>query len=304
ILVMGCNGAPGCDLPQPPPGLTYVDLRDGYPSMALRSDGKIVTSNQAVGTPLAPPPGTSFCQILSGNMLFGLLSNGTVCKWNPASGFTYPLASTGKKYVAIATVGFSATTVFALRTDGLIDSTSPSLLPPPPPGTVYSNIAGGAYLQAAIFTDVVQPRTYCTAKVNSLGCTPSMTWQGVSSAGQTSGFQVIGSPIRCRKPGVLLYSLNGAQAIPVFGGTLCIRSPISISPQVASHGELWPTDTCSGTWSIDMNAFAAGGLGGPPIPALRIPGTRVNCQFLGRDTSFPNFYQYALTNALEYVIGL
>jgi hypothetical protein len=49
-----------------------------------------------------------------------------------------------------------------------------------------------------------------------------------------------------------------------------------------------------------MNAFAAGALGGHPLPSLTIPGTQ-NCQFWALDAAVTG---PLLGDALEYFVGV
>jgi hypothetical protein len=96
----------------------------------------------------------------------------------------------------------------------------------------------------------------------------------------------------------LLYTDSGRGSLPFSGGTLCIASA-PIKRSIAVTDTTGTPGQCDGTLSIDMNAFAAGAVGGNPLPSLTIPGTQVNCQFWGRDTIANGAL---LTDALEYFV--
>jgi hypothetical protein len=145
--------------------------------------------------------------------------------------------------------------------------------------------------------------SYCTAKTNSLGCLPAIAWTGSPSATASSGFVVKSSPALNHKSGLLFYGVSGQAAIPFLGGTLCVKSPVKRTPGTVSTGNPPPAVDCSGTYSIDMNAFAQGALGGQPLPALKSPGTVVDCEWYGRDPGFAAPNNVSLSNGLEYVIG-
>jgi hypothetical protein len=146
--------------------------------------------------------------------------------------------------------------------------------------------------------------TYCTAKQNSLGCVPSIAGVGTPSASLGSGFQVDASQVRNNRPGILLYSVTGRLAAPFQGGLLCVAPQIRRTPGVSAGGNPAPANDCSGVYSIDMNAFATGAVGGNPLAALSIPGTVVDCQWWGRDQGFPAPNNTTLSDGLEYTVGL
>jgi hypothetical protein len=142
---------------------------------------------------------------------------------------------------------------------------------------------------------------YCTAKVNSLGCTPSIGAAGTPSATAGSGFTVSATNVLNNKSGLLFYSTTGQAATPFTGGTLCVKSPIKRTAGLSSGGNPPPND-CSGIFAIDMNAFAVSPGPPTPLPALTVPGTVVNCQFWGRDPGFAAPNNTTLSNGLQYTV--
>ncbi len=151
----------------------------------------------------------------------------------------------------------------------------------------------------------IQPNpgtAYCVAKVNSLGCTPSIGFIGTPKAGQASGYTVRATQVRNVKPGLLLYSVNGGASTPFAGGTLCVAGPVKRSTPVNSGGNALPANDCSGVYQLDISAFAAGSLGGTPLAALSVAGTVVNAQFWGRDQGFAAPNNATLSNGLQFTI--
>lgn len=147
------------------------------------------------------------------------------------------------------------------------------------------------------------PFTYCTAKLGSLGCLPAIGFTGTPSATSGSGFIVSSSNNRNRKAGLLLYTFAGQSSTPFGGGTLCVAQQFHRTVVQNSGGSAAPVNDCSGGYTVDMNLFAVGGLGGNPQPSLLVPGTVVDCQFFGRDPGFLAPDNISLSDALEYTIG-
>ena len=146
------------------------------------------------------------------------------------------------------------------------------------------------------------PGTYCTAKTNSLGCIPGIGSLGTPSASAPSGFTIRAQQVRNNKAGLLLYGTSGRANVSFQGGTLCVLPPLKRSVVVTSHGNPAPVNDCSGVYSIDMNAFARGLLGGAPSALLSTPGTTVDAQYWGRDPGFPAPFDSTLSDGFEYVV--
>jgi FG-GAP repeat protein len=164
-------------------------------------------------------------------------------------------------------------------------------------------VAVGAYQSSVMGTGsayavrlLAAPQVYCTAKLNSCGALPAITWTGIPSASASSGFLLSASGAREGKSGLVLYGNAGPATIPFQNGTLCV-APAGLKrgvPVVASGGT--PGPACDAQLVLDWNAFAAGLLGGHPQAWLRVPGTAVQAQWWGRDT--PS--ECLLSDALSY----
>lgn len=147
------------------------------------------------------------------------------------------------------------------------------------------------------------PGPYCAPKTTSNGCVPSITYAGTPSATSGSGFVVGATSMINNKACILLYGLQGPNALPYQGGVLCVKPPIGRTPVQFTGGTAGPND-CSGAPAFDMNAFAVGAAGGAPAAALLQPGTAVVCQWWGRDPGFSTPNDTQLSNALHYAVGL
>ncbi len=144
--------------------------------------------------------------------------------------------------------------------------------------------------------------TYCTAKINSQGCTPSIGSIGASSASSGSGFVISTVQVINNKPGLYLYSDGGRVAVPFFGGLRCVNSPVRRSVPMVSGGSP-PPNNCTGVYSMDWNTFSGGGLGGTPQAFLHSVGHVVQVQAWGRDNGFPAGFNATLSDALEFAVG-
>jgi len=120
---------------------------------------------------------------------------------------------------------------------------------------------------------------YCTSKVNSAGCTPSIGATGTPSASAGSGFMISTVNELDNRNGLYFYSKTGADNAPFQGGTLCAQAPLTRTPVQNSGG----TAPCGGMYSIDFNAYIASGVD----PAL-VSGQSVWMQTWSRDPASPS----------------
>jgi hypothetical protein len=144
-----------------------------------------------------------------------------------------------------------------------------------------------------VTTDCVPPASYCTAKVNSLGCTPQIFSTGFPSPTQPLAFRIRARDVLNNKPGLLLYAY-GSAATPFQGGFLCLASPI-VRITVASSGGNPPPSDCSGLYAYDFNDRIRSGVD----PSL-VPGEDVYAQYWSRDPQAP--FGSGLSDALTFVI--
>jgi hypothetical protein len=152
-------------------------------------------------------------------------------------------------------------------------------------GSLAAPFAGSADPWFARYPGGCYAIPYCAATPNSQGCIPVIGSSGQPSATAGAGFVITGSNVLNGTPGLLLYGFEGQAATPFGHGTLCLAGPTRRTPGVNSGGSPTGSD-CSGVYSIDFNAFVAGSIGGNPPPDLRVPGTTVDVQWIGRDPGF------------------
>lgn len=133
------------------------------------------------------------------------------------------------------------------------------------------------------------PASYCTAKVNSQGCTPAIGFTGSPSSG-SDDFFIDASNVLNYRAGMLIWSRAPA-ALPFQGGTLCVALPIRRTTLQDSAGEPGSED-CSGTYSFHMSQAYMASQG----VAF---GDVIHAQYWSRDPlSSP--YPAGLTDALQF----
>ena len=166
-----------------------------------------------------------------------------------------------------------------------------------PPTHIETLGAGshGAFMLRALGSGA-SPVVYCTPKLNSMGCEPTIGFVGTPSASASSGFLIHASNLLNQKSGFLLYSTAGRASTPFFGGTLCLLPPIHRTPAQNSGGSTSGTN-CTGLYVYDFNVRIASG-----VDAQLVAGATVDAQYYSRDPGFASPNNVGLTDAIEFTI--
>ncbi len=146
-----------------------------------------------------------------------------------------------------------------------------------------------------LVTGLAQPDavSYCTAKTNSSGCTPTIVTSGVASLSGADDFYVGAHSVLNNQSGILIRSFIPAST-PFFGGTLCVAAPIVRTPIQNSGGTALGTD-CSGSYSFHVShAYMAA--------SSLAPGSTLHCQYWCRDPGFAPPNSIGLTNAVRVTV--
>jgi Tol biopolymer transport system component len=141
----------------------------------------------------------------------------------------------------------------------------------------------------------IPPETYCTPKLNSQGCLPSMGFLGIPSASLNSGFTLYATNVLNQQNGLLFYSTTGPASNVFQGGYFCCAQPLTRT-LIQNSGGNPPPDDCSGLFSFDFNAYVQSGAD----PTLGY-GSVVWSQYWGRDPSDP--FTISLTDAVKFTLG-
>jgi hypothetical protein len=134
---------------------------------------------------------------------------------------------------------------------------------------------------------------YCAAKVNSQGCAPRIEGVGTPSLSSGQPYWVTAVRIINQKNGLLFYGF-APNNVPFQDATLCVAPPTVRTTMQSSGGLVGPED-CTGTFQLDMNAWARSG-----ADARLVPGADVHCQYWYRDPALVGPNKTGLSDALRF----
>jgi hypothetical protein len=138
------------------------------------------------------------------------------------------------------------------------------------------------------------PATYCTAKVNSLGCTPAISASGTASWAGAAPFTIGATNVLNQKTGLLFYGY-APSASPFQGGWKCVASPTLRSVPQSSGGSASGND-CTGVFGFDFKAIIDA-----HTDPLLLPGEEVFAQIWSRDPASASTTN--LTNAVRFTVA-
>lgn len=139
-----------------------------------------------------------------------------------------------------------------------------------------------------------QPLTYCTPKVNSIGCAPTLGASGLASVSSAAPFNVTCGQLINQKSGLYMYS-HAPNSTPFQGGILCVHAPLRRTAAQNSGGSTTGSD-CTGFLSFDFNARIQSG----SDPTL-VVGAEVFTQVWSRDPGSGS--ATSLSNGMHFLVG-
>jgi hypothetical protein len=137
------------------------------------------------------------------------------------------------------------------------------------------------------------PTTYCTAKVNSLGCTPRIQTTGNTSITTAQALDIRADQVVNQRQGMFLWSYAPA-ATPFLGGTLCLTTPLRRTAPQSSGGSASGAD-CTGQLQLQITSMFLG-LNGLPL------GEELFGQFWYRDPAHVDGTSSGLSDAVRFVV--
>lgn len=133
--------------------------------------------------------------------------------------------------------------------------------------------------------------SYCTGKVNSLGCVPTISTNGAQPSKSAGNFTVSCSNILNQKFGLLFFGYSSLSA-PFQGGTMCVGAP-TIRTSNQSSGGAPSGNSCSGSYSFTFSTAVMNQYGIDP-------GDTVYTQWWMRDPASPS--TTGLSNAVRFTV--
>ena len=184
---------------------------------------------------------------------------------------------------------FASTTEFTLQaTSPCVDAGDP-LASADPDGSTRDQ--GARWLG---WTGAAAPVAYCSPKTNSLGCVPTLEFQGEASLSEPDDFHLLATNLRNQQFGALFWSTSPAH-VPYGGAFRCVGSPSFRTVHQLAGGSPWPVQDCTGTLDVFLDHASLLSMGGA--------GTQFYAQIWSRDPGHPDGTHVGLTSAMCVTIA-
>lgn len=151
----------------------------------------------------------------------------------------------------------------------------------------------GSVLDVGAYAFECGAHVYCTAKTNSLGCTPAIAAIGAASISGPDDFHVACFEVRKNAPAVLAWS-RASDALPFGGGTLCLGGSVVLTPVQVAIGTGTGPD-CSGVLDFHFSQAYAAAHAIAPLETIF-------AQWITRDATHADGTRIGLSDALAFTV--
>jgi hypothetical protein len=135
------------------------------------------------------------------------------------------------------------------------------------------------------------PTNYCTAKVNSQGCTPTIGIGGCASYTVGDNLMIVGANVLPLANGIMIWSPS-QNAAPFHGGYLCVGPPVRRTPVQTSTDNTGSPYPCDGIYIYHFSQAQMANEG-------MLPGSTFYAQYWSRDSGFTTPNNVGLTNGVS-----
>jgi hypothetical protein len=133
------------------------------------------------------------------------------------------------------------------------------------------------------------PGNYCTGKITSNFCGPTMSAAGQASLSLPAFFSVSCTQMDPNVTGLIFFGTSGPASTPFQGAFLCVNPPTTRLPGKSTAG----AGACAGSLTYTLSDFLAT----PAGPSI-VVGSQVHCQAWARDTADP--FGTSLSDGLRF----
>lgn len=152
----------------------------------------------------------------------------------------------------------------------------------------------GAITQLTITVEDCSVSLYCQGKANSLGCVPTLEYQGTPTLTGPNDFRIVARNVLNQQFGLMFWSLEDND-LPLLGGTLCVGFNLNRMETKLTSGAGAPGSNCNGVFP---QIFSQAVMNSNGLTA----GTEVFTQFYYRDPAIADGTGAVLSGGIRFTI--